>query len=1136
MFLIVIYGMRIRLQKPNSPARAILMLLLSIASIADAQTLAANSKLAEGSWYKIPISKTGVYKLTTSSLSDLSGIPCNQIALYGMPGGQLSTTTGADLMDDLVPVAIEVTDANGNGLFDNQDYILFYAEGASVWRYANDEQRFEYQMNSYDTKNCYFLTVSNTAPTSTSLRIQSSSISSANRGDLNTYTAVALMHEDKVNPNGGGETWVGDKFSSSIRERTYDLTLPGFQQGGTIMARYGFASSSSQGTRFEMKYNSDSRQHQLGTGDSYNTFLETFTARTSSTIALTCTFRPSESNAVGYIDFIELNTLAPCAYPGGQWILRNTQHLGAGNSSRFVVNGNGSGVKAWDVTNPSQPLALNPQGSGGSFNFVAPTEEAGTYVVFSPSDALVVSGIDPLQNQDLHGAEVPDLVIVTHNDFLDQSERLADLHRLHDGMKVLVATQQEVFNEFSSGRKDPIAIRNMMLCLKSKENDTTRTLKYLLLFGKGTYDNRNILASSARTVVTYQSPVTADFSGGAYPTDDIYGLLTSSSGSSSALELGIGRLPAKTVAEATHLVDKIEGYMNHSDFVRDDIRGDWRNYVCLLSDDADPSSPGDTNFTTSNEKTAQQIKEIYPHFNIDRIYADAYIQQSGADGSFYPDANNALRQRINYGCLLLNYIGHGSSQYIGTERYMMLSDIDRYTNTDRLTFFVTSTCTFGKYDQVDEISGGEEFLLAEAAGIGIVAAARPISHIQRFNTDVCLFSLDRANTIGDALRLAKNRTAVARCITLLGDPALHLSIPDNEVVVTKINGHAVDASTTDSAEVLSRVTIEGEVRGPNGSLLSDFDGVVYPIVFDREVKCRTLANDNDSTEVEFKQQKNILYKGREQVTGGRFSYSFIVPRDVSYHYDFAKLSHYAHNDISHATGQYGHLMFGGLDESVVIEEMHPQVSLWLNDSSFRNGGITNETPTLYAYLSDSIGINAAGSGLGHDITATIDGNSYSMVTLNDFFEPDINDSRNGTVTYTLGKLDEGFHTLTLKCWNIFNFSGSATIEFYVANDKQPRVASVGAAPNPAGDHTTLRVEHNMGACMKSCQIDIYSMTGAKVRTFSPTPVEGSSVVAVNWDFTTETGGPLPQGVYIMRAIATSTDDEQITGIAKIIHN
>ena len=410
-------------------------------------------------------------------------------------------------------------------------------------------------------------------------------------------------------------------------------------------------------------------------------------------------------------------------------------------------------------------------------------------------------------------------------------------------------------------------------------------------------------------------------------------------------------------------------------------------------------------------------------------------------------------------------------------------------------------------DQVNDICGSEAFLLAEAAGVGIVSASRPIHHVQRFNADVCLFALNPANTIGDALRLAKNRTSVSHCIALIGDPALHLSHPRNEVVVTHINQMPVNPAVTDSALVLSRVTVDGEIRDPHGNVLTDFDGTIYPVVFDREIKCRTLANDNDSTEVDFVQQKNILYKGRETITSGTFSYSFIVPRDVSYRFDYAKLSHYARNQATDATGAYTNIMFGGFNDDLVINEIHPDIRLFIGDTTFRNGGLTNETPTLYAQLFDSVGINAAGSGLGHDITAVIDGNPYSTVTLNDFFEPDITDSRKGEIRYTLGKLDEGRHTLTLKCWNIFNYSSSATIHFYVVNDRTPQIGRFDATPNPASDRTTLRVEHNLPYDITSATIDIFDIRGTLIR--SVTPSTGSCVLNYQWDFTAANGCRVP---------------------------
>lgn len=1123
--------------------RLIQMLCFVVAAVLPttlpAQASDSHSLLATGSWYRIPITQTGIYRITTTQVPALEGTRCDRIAMYCAAGGMLSLNNGADHPDDLVPLAIRIDDNNGNGRFDAEDAVLFFAEAASVWRYNTQRAQFEYSMNAYASCNYCFLTPNGSHDDPTSLHIQPASEGTSTGGDIENNTVVALLHEDKVNTDATGQIWVADKFTPTLTQRTYTLTLPAVQPGTMVSARYAFYSHSSSYPRLEVTCNGTTRSHNLGGGSSYNVFTSNFTTGSNGTMEMTFTFVPTEDNAVGYIDYIELCHQAPIHYGGSQLTLRNRQNLSSGNRSRFVGTGYAAGLTAWDVTSPSRPSVLTLAGSGNGFSFVANTETAGTYMIFTPSDALTPSNVVPVGNQDIHGSEVPDYVIVTHSTFVSQAERVADLHRIHDGLNVLVVTQEEVFNEFSSGRPDPVAIRQMMRhFVRKAANEGGNAPRYLMLFGKGTYDNRNILGTDQSTVITYQTPTSFDNESSSYPTDDVFGYLGNNETEFSYLNLnlGIGRLPAKNSTEADWLVDKLQRYMEKSDLAMEDIRGDWRNYVCLLADDADPSCPHDTNFTTSSEHTATAIKRRYPQFNIDRIFADAYVQQSGADGSYYPDVNNALRRRLNYGCLVTNYIGHGSIQYIGTERYITLSDIDKYTNTDQLTFFITSTCSFGRYDHTETTSGAESLLLAPASAVGIITAARPISHNERFNTDCVLSVLNPDNSVGDALRQAKNNTSTAHSILLLGDPALHLSQPKNRVVITAINQKPVNDTVADSLQVLSRVTVEGEIRNADGSRNTLFDGIIYPIVFDREVQCHTLANDNDSTEVDFVQQKSILFKGRQPVKEGLFSYSFIIPRDVSYHYGNAKLSHYARTDNDDATGQYGNLFFGGLDTNAQISEVHPHVQLYIQNGQFRNGATTNETPTFTAVLTDSVGINAAGSGIGHDITATIDGNPFSTINLNDLFDPDLLDSRNGSVTYTLGKLDDGPHSLTVTCWNIYNYSGSATIHFNVANDRTPAISLFGAAPNPAHDRTTLRIEHNMPNAISNVHIVIYSTLGAPVKHIELSPTSDCYQECFSWDFTSDAGAKLSRGIYIARTTVTTTDGQSHTETTKIVKN
>ena len=1077
----------------------ILLLLLTLCAAAQ------GSVLRSGAWWKVGVSAEGVYRLTTADVPALQGVSTDSIGLYGGGGDMLSLYNNQTPTGDLQPVSIDIVDHNGNGRFDSGDELLFFGEGAGGWRYVAADGRWEFVRHAYATRNYYYLTVN--APEQQ--RIETAPTVTAST-EVTSYTAVAHVDNDLVNIFGSGQLWMGEKFSSTNPTRSFSLTLPG-NADGVVKLRYALANKSSATGSFSVSTSSYSNNVAIAGSTVYATSLDQLNSGATS-FTFSITYTAGESSAAGYLDYIELNGHAPLSFGGGQLLVRNDQALGS--AARFRATGNASGLRVWEVTRAGAERELSVAAGVWSDSTVG----ARRYVLFDGSQYLSPASISALDNQDLHGSGAADLVVVTLKHLTDQANRVATLHEVFDGLSTLVVTDEQVYNEFSSGKQDPMAIRSLLRHLKAAHPD--QAPRYLLLLGKGSYDNRNLLGSSVATLVTYETLFSFDDDGQSYCSDDILGYLADDGhgAASEPLEVGIGRLPAKTVIEATRMVDKIEGYLTRRDLLAEGQHGDWRNHVVLLADDADPGKPYDTAFAHSSEVVARNIGQRFPQLNIDKFYADAYHQSSGAIGSYYPDLNNALRQRINNGCLLLNYIGHGSATYIGTERFIELSDIDTYTNTDRLPLFVTSTCSYGMYDQPEDLCGAEACQLAPAAAIAVISASRPISHTERFNNDVVCYALDPHNTIGDALRLAKCRTAVSQCIGLTGDPALRLSQPENRVVVTHINERPVSEGVDDTATVLSRVSVAGEIQDSNGVLLTDFEGTLYPIVYDRAVQTSTLANDNPGTEVAFTQQKNILYRGSHAVVGGRFEYSFIVPRDVAYQYDYAKLSHYAKSATDHATGCYNRLLLGGFNDSAAIASAAPSIRLFIGDTNFRSGGLTDANPTLIAYLHDSAGINA-GAGLGHDITAVLDGNPGSLVVLNDLYQPDVEQGGGGTVVYQFNGLTPGEHTLTLKAWNIFNLSASATISFTVRNADTLSLSDLRCWPNPASGSTRFLLEVNNTAKVASAELQIYSPQGQRVASFTPTvSADGYVVGPVVWDL-----GAVPAGLYLARMIVIDTD-------------
>ncbi|MBP3762718.1 MAG: type IX secretion system sortase PorU [Bacteroidales bacterium] len=1072
----------------------------------------SSSVLAAGEWWKMAVEEDGIYRITPSDLPALNGRRCEGLAVYGGRGGALSTNNSQTTIGDLRQVGSQIVDRNGNGIFDPGDELLFYAEGAEQWTYSSALGRWVFDHHPYARQNFYYLTASATD----ALRIAPESGPAADTV-LRHHSVVTHVNNDLVNLYESGQQWMGERFSTAVPTRTFTLRLPAGEVSD-VKLRYALASVAGVDGRFTVSTQGYSRQTTINYRSVYSTVEESL-PQASPTYTFTLAYSCSENAASGYLDYIELCAQAPIAFGGGQAIVRG-RPLGRA-AATFQPSGAG-GARVWEVTRAGaeRELTISPDGWSDS------THEARKYILFDGTYYLTPTAITPLANQDLHGSPQADLVIVTHPLFRQQAGKLAALHELFDGLTTLVATDEEVYNEYSTGMQDPMAIRSLLRWLKERHPQAPP--RYLILFGKGSYDNRNLLGSDLPTVVTYETPHSFDDDGGSYASDDMLGYLAPNGRGvpSEALDVSVGRLPARNVGEAVLLVDKLESYITRRDMADENNRGDWRNYVALLADDADPGSPADSIFAHSSEAVASAIKQQFPQLNIDRLYADAYRQASGAIGSFYPDLNNALRQRLNYGCLLLNYIGHGSTAYIGTERYMEASDVAGYTNFDRLPVFITSTCSYGRYDLPKSQCGAELCLLAPAGMVTVVSASRPISHSERFNKDLVLFALDPANTIGDAVRMAKNRTYVPLCIGITGDPALRLSQPRNRVHVTHINSQPVSDNADIQAQVLSKVTVTGEIRDSVGQLVHDFDGTIYPVVYDRETRAYTLANDNPGTEVAFMQQKNVLYKGSHTVSGGRFEYSFIVPMDVSYRYDYAKLSHYAKSASDHASGSYLRLMLGGMSDSADVGHTAPQIRLFMGDTNFRTGGLVGHSPTLVALLYDSAGINT-GFGLGHDITAVLDDNPGSLVVLNDLYEADIADSRRGMVAYKFEKLTPGRHKVTLKAWNIFGISATASTEFTVRGADTMVLSAVECVPNPATEYTDISLRVNVSSRIESATLEIYNTRGQKVFEHTPeVSAEGYIVGPVRWRT-----DAVVSGLYLVRLLLTDSDGEvhQATG-------
>jgi hypothetical protein len=580
------------------------------------------------------------------------------------------------------------------------------------------------------------------------------------------------------------------------------------------------------------------------------------------------------------------------------------------------------------------------------------------------------------------------------------------------------------------------------------------------------------------------------------------------------VDLGIGRIPATSSLEADLVVDKIEKYYSP------EALGNWRNLVCFIGDDED----GGLHMSDS-ERLAEIVNSSHEEFITDKIYLDAYQQIVTAGEEKYPDVTSAINSKVNDGVLILNYVGHANERFMADENVLDISNVNSWSNSKTMPIFVTATCEFSRFD-ADEASIGEYVLFnPNGGGIGLFSTTRLVFAYSNFLLSQSFYSFvfeaDKNGNryrMGDIMRLAKNNTINTinkRNFSLLADPALRLTYPKHKVKTTKINNN--DANTiTDTIKALDKVTVEGLVTDYSGKTLGNFSGKMSVTVYDKETTASTLGN-NGETPFKYKVMENIIYKGTASVTNGAFTFSFVVPKDISYSPGQGKIVYYADNGDTDAQGAFNDFIIGGLSDRAIADKKGPEINLYMDSRDFIDGGKTSKNPLLLADLSDENGINTAGTGIGHDITAILDDDYSKVYVLNQYYIADINNFKSGVINFPFKDLQPGKHKLTLKAWDVANNSSEAQIEFEVTGEFI--ISSVQNTPNPAVGYTNFRFEHNQADATLDVMIEIFDLMGRRVE-YITTEVGSAGLESnpVMWDFNS-TQTALGNGIYLYRITA-----------------
>jgi hypothetical protein len=1100
--------------------------------------------LKSGTFYKIKVDKSGVFKITRQFLQQ-NGINPNSVnpknfRIYGNGGLALPEYNKDGRYSALQEDAIQVV-GEEDGVWNDNDYALFYAQGPNGYNIYNTNngkgfKRKEHRndpsnnfINIYEDNSYYFInfdigpgkrisTIDNTLPTTLITR----------------YDDYQYINEEKFNLIKLGRIWVGDVISGS-KEVTFTTRSP-MRTGDAIIFRTQAVGYFAQKAKIKIDVNGSSLESAVR-DDATNNFeglkySSTLTNQTGNSIKFTYTPNTSANpNGIFYFDYAEVQYKEDLSYNDSQMNFRDFGIVEGSNSLYgFSVTNASSIEQIWDVsdvTNPKKITNKNSQNSTFNFGYLAnSTNFNNEFTAFKNSAAFQPSFVGRIDNQDLSSLNNVDYLIITQPAYISQAERLASYHQSKSGYNAQVVDVNKIYNEFSSGSKDITAIRDFVTKLRT----SSHPLKYVLLLGDTSYDFKNRIANNTDIIPSYQSEISSDVEN-SFVADDYFVLTSNQDTSSTPIniyqyvpDLPIGRLPADNVQEAKVMIDKTLAYYNALPGQSNPF-GEWRMKMDYVADDdyelanVPAGIPGPFHYLVDYAINQNFTATNKPEYNIKKLYLDAFPAITSAGGQRYPQINQAITNDIG-NSLFLFYFGHGGINGWAQERVLTSTEVQGFNNFSsvysRFPLVSTITCEFTLWDDPATNSVGEQMIKHTTGGAAtMITSSRAISvdYGKRFTAIFIdkLFELNSAtddfSAIGDAHLTAKksyfstngSNPNVLR-VNFLGDPAMKLNRPKRLLKIDNIV-----QPDPDKIRALDFITITGRVLKADGNIDNTFNGRVAINIFDKKIEKTTLNNDKVSPAdapmvMIFKEEPSAIVKASGKVENGNYSVKFYVPKDINYEVGTGRILAYAENFENAKTN--AHDVFsnqvqqvGGINPDGINDSEAPAVNLYMNNINFANGGITDQNPMLLACVKDNMGINSTGAGIGHDITFVLDGDVVNTTSINDYFtsgdgngcSSDLEDYQKGSVTFPLKSLSPGEHQLTFKVWDINNNSTTSTLNFVVKDETDQKlvVNRLLNWPNPFTNKTYVQFEHNCDDIL-DVNVQIYTITGKIVRTLSTT--------------------------------------------------
>ena len=1106
----------------------ILLLTLCLPMMAGIHSYAGSSVLSNGKWVKIRVSESGVCRMSFSDLRK-AGIDPQLVRVYGYGGAQKEQDFKKSNIDDLPQVPI----------FKGEDFILFYVQGPISWTYYPASNRFVHTRNTYSNYGYYFLTESTeemTLPTPTAV--------SGTPTEITTYPLLQVQDKDSLNlidrtgVSGGGRTFYGEQFTAN-QKRTFTFNTPNAIEGENSVVYVDVAANASLESYFSATLNNSTTQRTTipKIPDHYTFGCTGSIALSGSSQAerqqVQLQLQNGNASALGWLNYIEITTPSTLKMVGNYMPVRTTTNRNSTTPVRFHLADANTGTQVWDITRLNAITPVDVTFTNGEATWTGSQADGiHEYIAFDPTGSQWVTAevVGDIPNQNLHALSDIDYIIICPEGYEAVSEDLARAHEAKEGITWAVVTDQQVYNEFSSGTPDASAYRWLMKMLYDRANSGIgQKPRWLLLMGHGSFDNRKLLNTSGTSLLlTYQSKNSVN-EVNAYASDDYFGWLDDNEGTSdrdAKMDIGVGRLPVESLAEARTTVDKLIRYINNEQ------TGKWKNQLVYLADDGENGM-----HTRTAETSAERVRVKNPDFVVHKIFLDAYPQEVNASGESYPLAKNRVLNLLKSGVLFFDYSGHGGYNAITSESILNQKDIEQMSNKNQ-AFWFFATCNFAQCDGGKRCAAETAVLNPNGGAIGVFAATRTVYASQNtdLNRAVCDTLFGHADvfhydmTLGEAAARGKNALNYDEnklAYVLLGDPAMRMNFPTNYQVKT--------TTDIDTLNALSVQHVEGRIVDEDNALVSDFNGKVDITIYDKMQSIPTRDNDNAGGEPEvvaYNDYPSTIFSGATDVKDGLFNYTFMVPKDIRYNFGNGRIVYYAVTadslETEEAVGHFEDFIIGGSGSIVTVDTVGPQMTIYLNTPAFVNGDRTYATPRFFAELEDEHGINTAGAGIGHDLMLIVDDDPKQIYTLNEYFTAANNSYQSGMVSYLMEELPDGPHSLSFRAWDLLNNSTTQSLNFIVEAGLDPSIYSVTTYPNPVQTEGILNlvVNYDQPDELLSTEIYLFNINGQLVYSHKQ---DNPDAVSINL---AQLG--LRAGVYVYNIKIKSASSKYSTTSGKII--